>query len=236
MAAPATATAAGGSVSVGAVAAGAATANRRDPEGSQRKILDAAEVVFARAGFEGATLTEVGREAGMSGTLPSYFFGDKDGLYDAVIARLFADRDAALESVCEEARELAAAAGPEAPRGALELLVRGYLGFVEQRPAFVSVMVRDALDHERRERVTARRHSTTFHESVVEIVAAFGPRPGPASDVDQLVISLIGLCLFPLEHDSTLLAGMGYAAHSPGFSERRAAHVVDLVARALGGP
>jgi TetR/AcrR family transcriptional regulator len=218
---------------VAGVAAGGTTSIRRDPEGSRRKILQAAELVFARAGFDGATLTEVGREAGMSGTLPSYFFGDKEGLYDAVIARLFADRDAALEPVCADARELAASGGPEAAREALERLVHGYLGFAEQRPAFVRVMARDAMDHERRERITARRHSTAFHQSVVEIIAAFGPGSGPANDVDQLVISLIALCLFPLEHDSTLLAGMGYVAHSPGFSERRVAHVVDLVARAL---
>ena len=100
-------------------------------------------------------------------------------------------------------------------------------------------LARDAMDHELRERITGRRHSTAFHETVVEIIAAFGPRPGPAADVDQLVISLLGLCLFPLEHDSTLVAGMGYSAHSSGFSARRAAHIVDLVARALapaGGP
>jgi AcrR family transcriptional regulator len=215
------------------VAAAGTTSSRRDPEGSRRKILDAAELVFARAGFDGATLVEVGREAGMSGTLPSYFFGDKEGLYDAVIARLFADRDAALEVVCGEALELVAAGGPDAPRAALERLVRGYLGFVEERPAFVRVMARDAMDHERRERITARRHSTAFHEGVARVVAAFGPQPGPATDVDQMVISLIALCLFPLEHDSTMLAGMGYIAHRPGFSRRRVEHVVDLVARAL---
>lgn len=223
----------GGSSGVAAAAAGR-TGNRRDPEGSRRKILDAAELVFARAGFDGATLTAVGQEAGMSGTLPSYFFGDKEGLYDALIARLFADRDAALEEVCAEARELAAPGGRAAAREALERLIHGYLAFVERRPSFVRVMARDAMDHERRGRVSARRHSTAFHEVVVEIVAAFDPPPGPAADVDQLVISLIGLCLFPLEHDSTLVAGMGYSAHSAGFSERRAAHVVGLVAGALG--
>ena len=226
-------------MTTGGTAAAGRTTVRRDPEGSRRKILDAAEMVFARAGFDGATLTSVGREAGMSGTLPSYFFGDKEGLYDAVIARLFADRDAALEEVCSEGRAIAAEGGTASARRALERLVEGYLGFVERRPAFVRVMARDAMDHELRERITGWRHSTAFHETVVEIIAAFGPRPGPAADVDQLVISLLGLCLFPLEHDSTLVAGMGYSAHSSGFSARRAAHVVDLVARALapaGGP
>jgi AcrR family transcriptional regulator len=208
---------------------------RRDPEGSQRRILDAGELVFARKGYDAATLAEIGREAGMSGTLPSYFFGDKDGLYDAVIARLFADRDAALEAVCAEAVELAT--GPAGdPRRGLERLVGGYLEFVEERPGFVQVMTRDALDLRRRGRATARRHSSAFQRGVAEVAAAFGPAPGPAVDTDQLVISVIALCLFPLEHDATLLAGMGYVAHSPGFAERRVAHVVDLLARALAGP
>jgi TetR/AcrR family transcriptional regulator len=214
-----------------------ATANttRRDPEGSQRKILDAAELVFARKGYDAATLAEIGREAGMSGTLPSYFFGDKDGLYDAVIARLFADRDEALEPVCAEAVTLAT--GPAAdPRAGLERLVGGYLEFVDERPAFVQVMTRDALDLRRRGRATARRHSSAFQRGVGEIAAAFAPAPGPAVDTDQLVISVIALCLFPLEHDATLVAGMGYVADSPGFSERRVAHVVDLLTRALLSP
>lgn len=213
------------------------TSSRRDPEGSQRKILDAAELVFAREGYDAATLVEIGREAGMSGTLPSYFFGGKSGLYDAVIARLFGDRDAALESVCAEAVELISTAEPGSrPTAALERVVAGYLEFVERRPAFVQVMNRDALDFQRRRQVTSRRHSSAFHSAVGEIVAAYGAQPGPAIDVDQIVISLIALCLFPLEHDSTLLAGMGYVARSPGFSERRVAHIVDLLDRALGAP
>ncbi len=217
------------------MAQAATTSTRRDPEGSQRKILDAAELVFARKGYDGATLAEIGHEAGMSGTLPSYFFGDKDGLYDAVIARLFVDRDAALESVCAEAVEIATGSDGD-PRRALERLVGGYLEFVEERPGFVQVMTRDALDLGRRGRATARRHSSAFQRGVAAIAAAFGPAPGPAVDTDQLVISVIALCLFPLEHDATLLAGMGYVARSPGFSERRVEHVVDLLARAFGSP
>ncbi len=217
------------------MAEAATTSTRRDPERSQRKILDAAEAVFARKGYDAATLAEIGHEAGMSGTLPSYFFGDKDGLYDAVIARLFGDRDAALESVCADAVEIAT--GPRRdPRGALERLVAGYLDFVEERPGFVQVMTRDALDLRRRGRATARRHSSAFQDAVAAIAAAFGSPPGPAVDTDQLVISAIALCLFPLEHDATLLAGMGYVAHSPGFSGRRVQHVVDLLSRALANP
>lgn len=209
--------------------------NRRDPEGSRRRILDAAEIVIAREGFDGATLATIGREAGMSGTLPSYFFGDKEGVYDAVISRLFADRDRALREVCEEALALAHGdAGESRPRAALERLLVGYLDFVERRPAFVRVMARDALDFERRGRATSRRHSADFHAAVEGIVSAFGPPPGPAADIDQLVVSLIALSLFPLEHDSTLLAGMGYMAQSRGFSERRVAHITDLVSRAFG--
>ena len=71
----------------------AAPTRRRDPDASRRAILDAAEALFAERGYDGASMGEIGRRAGVSSALPSYFFGGKEQLYVAVLERLIAARE-----------------------------------------------------------------------------------------------------------------------------------------------
>jgi AcrR family transcriptional regulator len=69
---------------------GAPTAPRRtrDAERTRRRILDAAEELFARQGFDAASLAAIGEAAGVSRGTPSYFFGSKEELYQAVLERM----------------------------------------------------------------------------------------------------------------------------------------------------
>lgn len=56
----------------------------RDPEGTKRAILKAAEEVFADKGFAGATISEISRKSGASGPLILFHFQNKEGLYESV--------------------------------------------------------------------------------------------------------------------------------------------------------
>lgn len=61
---------------------------KRDAAATQRRLLDAAESQFARHGYAGARLKGIAAEAGVQITLVHHHFGDKDGLYRAVLERL----------------------------------------------------------------------------------------------------------------------------------------------------
>ncbi|MDO9542020.1 MAG: TetR/AcrR family transcriptional regulator [Kiritimatiellia bacterium] len=59
--------------------------------GQKRAILEAAVVVFAANGLDGATIRRVGRKAGVNSALIYYYFENKQKLFDEVIRMVFSD-------------------------------------------------------------------------------------------------------------------------------------------------
>jgi AcrR family transcriptional regulator len=72
----------------------AAADRRRDPERTRAALLDAALQEFAAKGRAGARVSEIAARAGVDKQLISYYFGGKDGLYQALVARWLAAEDA----------------------------------------------------------------------------------------------------------------------------------------------
>jgi AcrR family transcriptional regulator len=62
---------------------------------SQERILDAAEALFARSGFNGVSIKDIAQAAEVDSSLLHYYFASKAGLYSAVIARRAGDVNAA---------------------------------------------------------------------------------------------------------------------------------------------
>ncbi|HEX3873255.1 MAG TPA: TetR family transcriptional regulator [Solirubrobacteraceae bacterium] len=206
---------------------------RRDADASRRAILDAAEVLFADHGFDRASLHAIGRRAGVSAALPAYFFTDKEGLYRAVVDRLLAEREARLGPLAAAARATLETTGDL--RAGLEILIGGYIDFLCERQALVRLMGREALDGGRR-LGPQPRHSVAVEDGLARIVEWLSPRPGPSLDARQLLITTVGLCFFPVEHNDTMLAAIGLDATSEAFVEARKRHVVDVLVRVLAGP
>jgi AcrR family transcriptional regulator len=57
-----------------------------DTEGTRRKLIDAGVTQFAAAGFAGARIDAIAREAGVNKERVYSYFGDKEGLFSAVLA------------------------------------------------------------------------------------------------------------------------------------------------------
>lgn len=60
-------------------------------------VLDAAKTLFARKGFEGTSVRDICREAGVSANAVHYHFGSKGSLYRSILDRFMQQRMASAE-------------------------------------------------------------------------------------------------------------------------------------------
>ncbi len=91
------------------------------PEGSRKRIVAAAERVFAERGFDAGTLRQVAAAAGVPLSLITYHFADKLGLYRAVF-------EARLPEIAQQRLAgLALADLEQDPERRLELIVKALL-------------------------------------------------------------------------------------------------------------
>ena len=93
-------------------------------QANEARILGAGERVFARAGFNGATMAAIADEAGLAKANLHYYFGGKLDLYRAVLARTLHDWLAPMQAISAESE----------PREALAGYIRAKMAMSQQRP------------------------------------------------------------------------------------------------------
>lgn len=198
----------------------------RDAERSREAILNAAEELFTEHGFGGVSLGEIAMAAGLSRGTPSYFFGSKAQLYEAVLERVFRDREEATRLAC---RPLVAWAQPgrAAPiRRPLGEAVKGYLEFLLQRPSFLRLVQREELAGAGRlQRVP--RGAAAIQEAFAAIRAVAAERGLKAFDVDDAVFLFVSLTFFPLAHRMTFMAALGRDPEDRAVLKRQISLAVD---------
>ena len=195
----------------------------RDPERTREAILAAAEDLFARRGFAGTSLQQIGETAGVARSTPAYFFGNKAALYDAVLVRVIAR--------AQETMARAYAEGDEAPsvEDAVESYVGAAIDFLAYDRNFVRLIQREALGE-------GTRVSQFFGRIVEEGIVALAPAAEKAGITpERLVLDLTALCWYPFAHEHTLLPALGMKARDPAFLQDQKRHISDLV-RAMTRP
>src|SRR3954452_16689733 len=60
-------------------------AHLRPDEPGREKILGAGRAVFGTRGYDGASIAQIGREAGIAKSVLYHYFGSKAGLYEAIL-------------------------------------------------------------------------------------------------------------------------------------------------------
>jgi TetR/AcrR family transcriptional regulator len=194
----------------------------RDAERTKQAILDAAEAVFARQGFDGTSLQEIGEAAGVSRSTPAYFFGNKKDLYDAVLARVVAR---AQTTMLDAHNDIDPSRPPE---DAVAKYVGAFLDFLAHDQAYLRLIQREAL-------AGASHVAALFGPPVEDTLLALTPAAEKAEISPQrLLLDIIALCWYPFAHEHTLLPALDMTPRDPTFLQEHQEHIVALLYGLMG--
>lgn len=160
----------------------------RDPDATRAALLTAAGDLFARLGFDGATVDAIAKSAGVNKAMINYHFGGKRGLYSAL---LLADLDPVFRDIAEIRRiEL-----PARERLARYVTVFGALH--RDRPNVAILLLREVLAGGSRLEADLLPRFVSVLETVREIVEQ-GIREGAFRRVDPFLthLTVVGSLLF----------------------------------------
>jgi AcrR family transcriptional regulator len=104
-------------------------------DATRERILEASGPIFAREGFAGASTRALALAAGVNIATLAYHFGDKQGLYDALVDRTYG-----------RMLEVELDAGPGDRAEQLRSLVRGLYRFARAHQVELRVLLRHVLD------------------------------------------------------------------------------------------
>lgn len=163
----------------------------RNPEGTRARILDKAEVLFAKSGFEGTSLAELVKAAGVNKRMVYHYFGDKEGLYQSLFAHHWLGLKNAIVN---------------APPGELSDLLGQVFEYLAARPRFVRLLMWDGLEGGKISRSLWKEvRGPLFAQTATHIGAAQkSGRLDPAFDPAQLVVSFLGAITFYFGYANSL--------------------------------
>ncbi len=104
-------------------------------QANEALILAAGERVFAGAGFGGATMAAIAESAGLPKANLHYYFGSKQSLYRAVLARILEDWLVPTTGITPQAD----------PKAAIEQYIRAKMALSRQRPHASKVFANELL-------------------------------------------------------------------------------------------
>jgi TetR/AcrR family transcriptional regulator, regulator of cefoperazone and chloramphenicol sensitivity len=189
-------------------------------EDTRRRILETALDLFAAQGYEGASTRQIAEGAGVNLPAIQYYFGNKEGLYRAIIEDITADTDRHMSALVERVR--LALDDPETSREKIAALL------CEMLETFMG-LVTSGMQVESRRLIFARAEIEetpgldTLHENGMRQI--FNPCLGllsrlhgkPTTDQEMVVrtLALVGqVVIFCNNHKRPVLAGNGLDAES----------------------
>lgn len=188
----------------------------KDGQPSREAVLAAAEDLFAHQGYALSSLHQIGEAAGVSRGLPSYLFGSKEALYDAVVARVFERAHEALRAASKQATA-------QEPAAALEELIAKCLDFLATDPNFVNIVQRDTLRGGNPVRGALEGPMLDDALARIQTIAE-------SLDLDSahLLLVLVSVCWFPYAHADTLANVLGLDPYAPRFREQHRRSILEL--------
>jgi AcrR family transcriptional regulator len=199
-------------------------ARPQDPEGTRRNILEVASKEFALNGLSGARIDEIAARTRSSKRMIYYYFGDKNGVYLAVLEDIYADiRNA----------EIRLHLANRDPVDAMRELVAFTWNYFNEHPEFLSLLGTENLH--RAKHLKTSKKIRELHSPLVGIITALlerGVKTGvfrEGVDPVQLYITIASLGFFYMSNRFTLSTIFGRDLGNPEALAERGQHIEDVV-------
>jgi AcrR family transcriptional regulator len=196
----------------------------RDPERTRSTILRAATAEFAGKGLDGARVDTIARRSGVNKRMIYHYFGDKNGLYLAVLEKSYtAIRSAEFELRLTD----------QDPVEGMRALVQFTWKYFIAHPEFLSLLATENLHRAASLKTLPRIRE--LHSPLIGMISELLERGAERKlfragvDPMQLYISIAALGFFYLSNRFTLSTIFGRDLREPGALVEREAHVVEVV-------
>lgn len=206
------------------------TARKNDPERTKENILEVATEEFASHGLSGARVDAIAERTRTSKRMIYYYFGGKEGLYQAVLEKAYADIRTA---------EAALHLEDLAPEEAMRRLAEFTFDYDEAHPDFIRLVSIENIHRAEHLVHTASIRSTNL--GIVQTIAAILER-GQAAGVFRAGIDPVDLhmlisafCFFRVSNRHTFGTIFRRDLSEPGLRETHRRMIGDAVIRLLQG-
>ena len=196
----------------------------RDPERTRAAILRAATEEITAKGLTGARVDAIAERAGVNKRMLYHYFGDKQGLYVAVLEETYsAIRHA---EIGLNLTELDPAAGMR------KLVLFTWQYFIDH-PEFLSLLATENMN--RAAYLKKSQSIRPLHQpltGMIDVLLQRGVKQGlfrKGVDPVELYISIAGLGFFYMQNRHTLLVIFGEDLSAPKRLDKRGEHIVEVV-------
>jgi len=194
-------------------------------QSNQALILRAAEKVFARNGFSGATMAAIAEASGLPKANLHYYFGSKETLYRSLLSEILHDWLAPIGSIQTDAQ----------PRPALENYIRAKMALSAERPDASRVFANELLHGAP---IVGTLLRTELHKMVQEKsqVVQNWINQGKLAPVDpvHLFFTIWAATQTYADFDVQVCAVLGTSEIDAAAHARATQHTVDLILRGCG--
>lgn len=194
---------------------------------TQRRILEAAILVFAEKGFEGGRIDEIARHSGVNKAMIYYYFDSKEKLYTKIIEMVF-------KKVSTIVTEHLLDMNPDTLKESITSFIERYIDFIYANLDVFKVLFWElARGGEIIRDVVKRELGGRFVHIVKKFDAVVGAGKLRPMDPRHMFVNIIGMMLFYFAAHRVISALWDEDVLSPDNIEMRKKEVTEFVIRAI---
>ena len=191
---------------------------------TRQRILEAADELFGKMGFDAATTRQIAEISGTNKALIHYHFRNKDDLFVAVLARYYEQLSAAVLTVLSEQGSI---------RDRFLRVIDVYVDFLTANLTFSHMVQREAAGGRHLNRVVA--HMTPLFQGATEVLQqAFPNATSDDMSPPQVLVSFYGMIISYFTYSPVLEPLIGADPFSDANLARRKQHLAKMMDLVIG--